>query len=54
MRGTRLRWPYSRRMGSGPAEVADALKWVGQTLPAIRHVLVGRDGTLAAELKPSP
>ena len=39
---------------AGPPEVADALKWVGQTLPAIRHALVGRDGTLAAELKPYP
>lgn len=39
---------------AGPPEVADALKWVKQTLPAIRQALVRRDGTLAAQLAPYP
>lgn len=39
---------------AGPEEVADALRWMRQTLPAIRQALVNRDAILAAELAPYP
>jgi hypothetical protein len=39
---------------AGPLEVADALRWVGQTLPAIREALVRRDASLHAELAAYP